>query len=257
MTVQSIIRAFDILKIIAVAHPQGIGVTQIARQVGLHKSTVSRLLATLESVGVVDRAPEGTDFVVGHDLLTLLAPSGFPDNLIALARPHLLALNAATSEDAGLAILEGELALYIDQVSSDPVVQVKDWTGYRFPLHVVSAGKALLAFQPPDFISRYLAKPLEIYTTRTLANPTDLQSALTATQQGGLDWSLGEFDETLNAVAAPILAPNGFALAAITVYGPAFRFPPTHRQEEISQLLLEKCRLLAKQVKKLAPNHTQ
>lgn len=255
MTVQSVVRAFDILKIIAAVHPQGIGVTEIAQQSNLHKSTVSRLLATLESVGAVERVPDNTDFVIGNNLLTLLAPSTFPDNLMALARPHLLALNRATGEDVGLAIPDGDMALYIGQVSSDHAVQVKDWTGHRFPLHIVSAGKAMLAYQPPDVLSRYLGRPLEAYTPNTLTQPAKLLTALNAIKERGLDWSFGEFDEELNAVAAPILAQNGSALAAITIYGPAFRFPPAGQQEEISRLVLEKCRLLSNQAQQLWPNH--
>jgi len=252
MTVQSVVRAFDIIKIIA-AHHRGIGVTEIAQQSGLHKSTVSRLVTTLEAVGAVDRGPEHTNFVIGDDLLAMLAPPVFPDNLIVLARPYLLELNAIIGEDVGLAILNDDSALYIDQVSSDHAVQVKDWTGHCFPLHVVSAGKAILAHQTADLLNRYLTQPLEKYTPNTVTNPGQLQAVLSTVKKHGIDWSFGEFDEDLNAVAAPILAHNGSPLAAITIYGPAFRFPPAGRQGEIGQLVMEKCRLLSKQAQKLWP----
>ncbi len=252
MTVQSVVRAFDILKRVA-ARPAGAGVSTIARETDLHKSTVSRLLATLESVEAVERVSTTTDFRISPALLTHLTPATFRENLIEIARPHLLWLHAAVGEDVGLAMPEGHLVAYIDQVSSDRAVQVKDWTGERFPLHTVSAGKVMLAFQTRDFVEGYLSRPLVAYTTRTLATPDALREALAIAREQQIDWSFGEFDDALNAAAAPVFDRSGRVVAAVNIYGPEFRFPGAADQAKISAQLREAAARLTERLAEQLP----
>ena len=237
MTVQSVERAFAILKTVA-QHPDGIGVTEVAARTDLHKSTVSRLLSTLEGVTAVART-DRSGYQLHPDFLALLGGSTFPQNLIALARPFMLELHAAVDEDVGLAIPDGDQVLYVDQVSGDQAVQVRDWTGERFPLHATSTGKLLLAYQSDEFVARYLARPLIAYTSKTLSNPEAIRAALAEIRARGCDWSFGEFAEGLNATAAPVFDKEDNVIAALNIYGPSFRFPPEGQQEAITELILQ------------------
>ncbi|HEX9923524.1 MAG TPA: helix-turn-helix domain-containing protein, partial [Anaerolineae bacterium] len=130
--VQSIKRAFAILQAVA-EHPDGIGVTALADEVGLHKSTVSRLLSTLEGLEAVKRRPQAEGFAIGDGILALISQMPYPRQLMALVRPYLLELAEATGESVGLSVPDGDDVHYIDQVQSEHHVQVRDWTGQRFP----------------------------------------------------------------------------------------------------------------------------
>jgi DNA-binding IclR family transcriptional regulator len=249
MTVQSVERAIAILKTVA-QNPEGIGLTDIATRTDLHKSTVSRLLSTLEGVTAVTRSRH-IGYQLHPDFLSLLAGSAFPQNLIALARPLMLALHTAVHEDVGLAVPNGDHVLYVDQVSGDQAVQVRDWTGERFPLHTTSTGKLLLAYQSEDFVTNYLARPLTTYTDKTLTTPPDIRAALTEIRARGCDWSFGEFAEGLNATAAPIFDKENNVIAALNIYGPSFRFPPQGQQAAITELMLQTSQKLTKKVQEL------
>jgi DNA-binding IclR family transcriptional regulator len=237
LTIQSVERAFAILRTVA-QYPQGIGVTELAARTDLHKSTVSRMLSTLEGVTAVTPSDNG-GYQLHPDFFSLLGVSPFPQNLIALARPFMLELHTAVHEDVGLAIPDGDQVLYVDQVSGDQAVQVRDWTGERFPLHTTSTGKLLLAFQSEAFVAEYLARPLIAYTPQTLTEPNDIRPALDEIRSRGCDWSSGEFAEGLNATAAPIFDKENNVIAALNIYGPSFRFPPEGQQEAIMELLLQ------------------
>ena len=127
----------------------------------------------------------------------------------------------------------------MDQVSGDQAVQVRDWTGERFPLHTTSTGKLLLAYQSEDFVAAYLARPLIAYTNNSLTTPEAIRASLADIQAQGCDWSYGEFDVGLNATAAPIFDKENKVIAALNIYGPSYRFPPEEQQGVITELLLE------------------
>ena len=237
MAVQAVVRAFDIFKLIA-RHPHGIGVTEIARRTALHKSTVSRLISTLEGVEAVERRPDGGQYQVSTEFLSLFTLTNYPHTLLALARPYMLELSAATNEDVGLAIPDGEYAFFIDQVQSDQAVQVRNWTGSRLPLHMISAGKVFLAHQAKTTRLHYLSRPLQAYTPRTITDPDHLEQELTMVRTQGYAWIIEEFVEGLNAVAAPIFDAQGQVVAAICIYGPSFRFPPSEQRPRIDDLIV-------------------
>jgi len=250
MIVQAVVRAFDILKLIA-RHPQGIGVTDIARQTNLHKSTVSRLISTLESVAAVERVPQGVEYQIKPDFLTFFIQAGTPQSLLALARPYMLELSAATGEDVGLAVPDGDQALFIDQIQHNHAVQVRDWTGSRLALHLTAAGKVLLAHASETVRQAYLAQPLVANTAHTHTDPHHLAEALSQVQQQGYAWIFEEFVVGLNAVAVPIFNQQGTVVAAISIYGPSFRFPPPELQSHINHLIINTGQKLTQQVQEV------
>ena len=250
LTVEAVVRAFDILNTISV-HPNGIGITEIARQTNLHKSTVARLLATLEQIQVVERLPNSSKVQVCAAFTANLIQASNPQTLISLARPYLVELSRLTAEDAGLAVPDGDQAYYVAQVSSDQVVQVRDWTGSRFPLHTVSAGKLFLAHRSEAEQTLYLAQPLATYTKNTITNPDELRHSLSEIRRSGVSWIFDEFAEGLSAVAAPIFGRAGEVVAALSIYGPSYRFPDPKKQEMITQHLQEKSQHLTQRLQEI------
>ena len=179
MNVQSIERALAILRYVAGTEA---GVSQIAGAVGLPKSTVSRLLATLHDNGAVSLS--AGRFSIGPLIGQLAAGTGRHGELVAIARPYLVGLVDAFGEDAGVSVLDGGDVLYLDQLSSDAAVQLRDWTGERVPPHCVSSGLVLLAHASPDARQRALEGPLPRLTARTMVAPTRLRRRLVAVARG-------------------------------------------------------------------------
>jgi DNA-binding IclR family transcriptional regulator len=146
-------------------------------------------------------------------------------SLAALARPSLEALAGSAGEAAGLSIRDGDQVHYIDQVGSPNPVSVRDWTGSRIPLHAVSSGQVLLAFSPATFVQRYLGRPMERFTERTLVTADALIERMRAIRRDGYTWALEEFDEGISSVAAPVADASGEVVAAVHLHGPSYRFP--------------------------------
>ena len=234
-SVQSIRRAFDVLGTLG---DGPLGVTEVAERAGLPKSTAARLLATLVGEGAVEQVPGDTSYRLGPRLITLSAGFSLARSLAAIARPMLIDLAEASGEAAGLGMPDGELVHYIDQVDTVHPVLVRDWTGARAPLHAVSSGQVLLAFRTPAAIERYLERPMERFTERTLADPDAVRDRLREIRRRGFTWAIEEFDDGISSIAAPIADASGEVIAAVHVHGPSYRFPTAGSEADLAQVLL-------------------
>ena len=232
-TVQSIERAFNVLRALA-AGPAG--VTDIADRVSLPKSTVSRLLATLEELGAVEQVSAGGDYRVGWTMIELAAAARPGRSLISLVRPHLAELSRLTGEAAGISIPDGEDMLYLDQLTPDSELQVRDWTGYRIPMHAVPSGHVVLAADS-DSAERIAAGQLRAFTSHTITDGASLLQRLQLVRREGYAWALEEFAPDLNSVAAPLRTTDGRVVAALHVYGPASRCPGERSAESVGELV--------------------
>ena len=113
------------------------------------------------------------------------------------------------SETCGISVLDGNEVVYLDHVENTNEVTLRDWTGARLPLHVVSSGLVLLAAEPASAIAAYLAEPLARLTDRTVTQPAKITRRLAAIRRDGYVWTPGEFDEGITSVAAPVVDANG------------------------------------------------
>jgi DNA-binding IclR family transcriptional regulator len=233
-TVQSVERAFEILDAVA-AHPSG--VTALAERLALPKSTVARLLGTLEELRAVERV-DGPRWRIGPGVSDLAAVATPERSVAALARPHLAGLVRDLGEAAGLALPDGHTIHYVDQVESDNPVQVRDWTGTRAPLHATPSGLVLLAEWPQEAVDEYLARDLERLTAHTVVDPDRVRRRLEQIRGHGVAWGAEEFVEGISSVAAPVHDAGGRAVAAIHVHGPSYRFPPAERRDAIAGLVV-------------------
>lgn len=235
-TVESVARAIRIVEALAQSPA---GLSETARRVDLPKSTVARLLMTLEELEAVERDEDGRLYRLGPVVKRLSSAAGGPAQLTAFARPYLDELTATTGEAAGIAIPDGFRVHYVDQTEARHPVQVRDWTGELIPMHVVPSGLAIMAHWPEEQTARYLSRNLETMTPNTVTDPAAIRRRLAETRDAGYVWVYEEFVEGINSVASPVLERNGLITAALHVHGPAYRFPGDGEADRIGEAVAE------------------
>jgi len=228
--VQSVGRAMSILEMLA-DRPGELGVTQLGRELGVTKATASRLVSTLAGHGLVEQNPATDKYRLGFGLVRLAGAAGAGLDLVRQARPVLQDLAERTEETVKLAVLDGDLAVNIDQIAAPRLVVNVDWVGKRTPLHCTSNGEVLLGGLPDDERDRLLREPLERLTRATIVDADLLRAQLLEASVRGYATTLEELEVGLNAVAAPVHGADGDVLAAVSVAGPAYRVTPARMPE--------------------------
>lgn len=216
--VQSVDRAVRVL--LSFEHEgQGRTLTELAELLGVHKSTASRLAATLRRRGLLEWTPDGEAFRLGSELgrIGILALGG--RDLISLARGPMTSLGAASGETVTLAVLHGVELTTVAQIDSEHVVRPASWIGRRTPIHATSDGKVWLAFGkatlPPG--------PLRQLTDSTHTQRRALERELEQVRRQGWAQAVAEFEDGLHGVAAPVIDVLGRCRAALCVSGPSYR----------------------------------
>jgi DNA-binding IclR family transcriptional regulator len=240
-SVQSVDRAFAVLRQVASAPG---GISDVARAVDMPVSTVARLLGTLESLGAVVRLGDSGTYGIGAGIRALADSIEASATLVTRARPVLTELVGRTGETSGVSVIEHGEVVYLDHVESAHEVTLRDWTGTRLPLHVVSSGLVLLAAQPAPAVAEYLARPPARFTDRTVTQPARIRRRLANIRRQGYVWTIGEFDEGITSVAAPVVDARGATIAAIHCHGPGYRFPGDVDTDTITALVVDAARKL-------------
>jgi DNA-binding IclR family transcriptional regulator len=235
--VRSVDRAAALLLALGDSHGEA-GVTELARRLGLHKSTASRLLATLEKRGLVEQDEESGKYRLGLVVIRLANRAERTLDLRSIAMPELERLARATRETTGIGVLDGDQLLTVAQADGPNLVAVGDWTGRWVPLHSVASGKVLLASLPEREILRLVRRGLDTFTDRTITQLEPLLEELARVRRRGYATAFGEYDAALNAIAAPVHDARGQVIAAVDVWGPSFRVTP-RRIPEIAQQVRE------------------
>ena len=221
--VQSLTRAVGILKVVAAAG-QGATLTEISRATGLPSSTVHRLLATLQQERFVQFRTEGSRWQVGRDAFTVGSAFLAARDFAKAARPFLRRLTDITGETANLAILNNDVAIYLEQVESPLSVSAICKPGGRVVLHCTSLGKSMLAAMPPTEVSRILqAKGMTRFTRNTVDTPARMAINLSEAQAAGYAVDDEEHSVGLRCVAAAVFDQRREPIGAISVSGPAVR----------------------------------
>lgn len=232
--VQSVDRALYVLELLA--RRGEAGVTELASDIGVHKSTVSRLLAALEDRELVEQAFERGKYRLGFGILRLAnAVSGRLD-VTRQGREICERLALEVGETVNIAVLRSEYAVNVDQARGPAAVSTHNWVGELTPLHATSSGKVLLAFMSADARRNLLAEAgLRRFTEHTITSVERLEAQLQDVSRTGYVVSLEELEPGLNAVAAPIRDHLGGVIAALSVSGPAYRLTE-ERVREIAPL---------------------
>ena len=227
--VQSLDRALEILRLLG-SEPE-MRVTDLARRLEVHKSTVFRLLSTLQEHGLVDQNPTTEKYRLGYGLVRLAGAVVAELDLARASRSVLEQLAFRTGETVNLAILQGDQVVNIDQIAAPNLVVNVNWVGKQTPLHATSNGKVLLAHLAEEERRRLLSRPLPRLTPRTITDPRILEKQLRRVLTDGYAFTLEELELGLNAVAAPVHAADGRVQAAVSVAGPSYRVTPQRLTE--------------------------
>jgi DNA-binding IclR family transcriptional regulator len=236
--VGSVVRALAVLDALA-ANPQGLGVNELARRIGVNASTASRLLATLEGGRLVEREPGGP-YRLGLRLLALADGVLARLDVREIARPRLRALAADTGETATLSVPAATEAVTVDFVPGDQSVVSLARVGRPSVAHATAVGKVVLAhgdLSPPS--------PLTRYTRRTIVDPGALAAEVESVRERGWADAVGEREADLNALAAPVLDHAGELAAVLGLQGPAARLTAERRRAVLPRLLEEAAGLQA------------
>ncbi|MGH7729562.1 MAG: IclR family transcriptional regulator [Vulcanimicrobiaceae bacterium] len=220
--VQSLDRTLDVLE--ALASQRGAtGISVLAQLVGLHVSTVHRLLATLVDRGYVRQDPESSRYHLGARIFTLATAADLHLDVRLVARPYLERLMRVSGESANLGALADGEVVYLDQVAGLHLVKLFAQPGTRVPLYCTGMGKAMLAFGPPETVARVTTGKLERKTPRTLVAPAALASELDLVRRRGFAIDDEEMEEGVRCLALPIFGRDGSCIAAVSVSGPVTR----------------------------------
>lgn len=219
-TVQSVDRAVTILEILARSGESG--VTEIADEVGVHKSTAFRLVAALEQRGLVEQTGDRGKYRLGIGVLRLAGATTARLDVVQEARPICRRLAAESGETVNIAVLSERSALYVDQIAGSSALQSHNWVGQRIPLHATSNGKVLLSGLTREELDRAVPS-MPAYTERTITTKKALRHELEQVRADGYALAGDELEIGLTAVAAPVRNAHGDVIASMSVSGPTFR----------------------------------
>ncbi len=220
-SVQSVHRAISILQVLAIHGAAS--VTEIATELGVHKSTVFRLLATLEARGLVEQNSERGRYRLGYGVVRLAAGATKMDDLSLLGRPVCRQLAEEIRETVNIVVHDGRAVISIAQVLGAPAITTVNWVGQRTPMHATSAGKVFMAYMEPEQLDALLGEGLESYTPHTIVEPAMLKQHLALVRERGYAATMDEQEIGLAAVGAPVRTLDGHVIAAVTATGPTFR----------------------------------
>ncbi|MET8978106.1 IclR family transcriptional regulator [Streptomyces sp. NPDC004539] len=221
--VQSVDRAISVMEILAQRGEAG--VSEVAAEIEVHKSTAFRLLGALEARGLVEQSGERGKYRLGFGIVRLAGAVTGRIDITQQARPICERLAEEIGETVNIAVLQEHYAINLYQVRGPGAVAVHNWVGQLTPLHATSSGKVLLASLPATERAALLTEAgLRKLTPRTITAKTKLEKNLVESLERGYAYTLEELEVGLHAMAAPIHGRDGDVIAAISASGPAYRF---------------------------------
>jgi len=233
-SIQSIFRAISVLRSFTVNKPI-LGVTELSRMTGLHKTTVSRILMTLGEERIVEKDNVSGKYRLGVELISIAAPVMV--NLREIAKPLMQKLSETTQEVVDLAVLDGEQTVNIEQAISNWQIRISSWNITRNVLHASSTGKVLLAYRPPEEIERVIGRGLNKIASETITDPDLFRKELLKIRLQGFATAINEYEDGLFAVAAPIRDFSNTVIACVSTAAPLYRTPADKMQVIISSTI--------------------
>lgn len=214
-------KGLDVLE--ALAEVEEIGLTELARRLGVSGPTLFRILATLGARGYVQKSP-ASRYRLTLKAWEIGAKAVRRIRLRDVARPFMARLAAATGETVHLSVLQGDGIVIVDKLDSPHPVRVDTYVGLRAPAHCSATGKAILAFLPPaaraDILPRHLAR----HTAATIADRAAFDHELAEVRRLGWAKNREEWREGVCAAAVPVYDSSGAAVASLSVTVPTPRF---------------------------------
>jgi len=203
----------------------GLTLTELARLLGMHRTTLFRFLATLRARGYIDRDPDSDRYRLGLQVVALAG--GLLSRLDSrqIARDPLRELCARTQELVHLAVLDNDEVVTIERFEGKQPLGLQTGIGARRPAYCTASGKAILAHLPGDELDRILAGGLPAVTNRTITSVGALREELATTRARGFAIDDEERIEGVRCVAAAVLGFEERVQAAVSIAAPAMRVP--------------------------------
>ncbi|OVZ55130.1 transcriptional regulator [Pigmentiphaga sp. NML080357] len=200
-----------------------IGISTLAKRLGLAKSTVHRLASTLAAEGLLEQNTENGRYRLGLGLFALGALVRRRMDISTQALPYLHELREITGETVHLATLEQSNIIYLFNLESHQAIRMRSYVGARKPAFCTSEGRALLAFQGPEILARVLKDGLAARTPQTQTDPAELRKTLEQARREGYAVDDEESEVGMRGLAAPVRDHSGQVIAAIGIAGPVQR----------------------------------
>ncbi|MCT8990444.1 IclR family transcriptional regulator [Chelativorans sp. SCAU2101] len=244
-TIPVIDRMMDVLGELEHSNGTGLTIRELTSRLRLPRTTVYRILNTLQRHEIVRRDDAGT-YTLGRRLLTLAAQVASRASEIdvgAIAQPFLDKLATELGESVKLSVIDedGILVLATSQGRREYALTVAP--GQRMPIHAGAASKLLLAHLPPEAIDYWLSTPLTVYTNRTITDPKRLRSELARIRRQGWAQDKGENAPSIQAFAAPVYDRRGKVVAALSI--PFLAGTEPSRMEELRMAAIETARAIS------------
>lgn len=226
-------RAVRLLKHIVEGDPVE-NMSETAKAIKINRTTLLRLLHTLEMEGFIEHRQAGGGYQAGLVLLGLAAQTFFSQDLVQVALPILTRLAEQVGLSAHLGVLDGENVLYLLRRVPNVPLASNLRVGSRLPAHATAMGRILLAHLSDVEVAASVGRKLTRYSDRTSITLDALGKQLAEDRRAGMAWSHGDFDKDISAVATIVFDFSGSPVAAINVSGPVSVFADRTRRKEIS-----------------------
>ena len=224
-TLSSVKNGLRILRLFSVEAPE-LGITEISKQLGLHKTTVHRLLTVLEKEGFVEKNKKNRKYRLGLSILHLSGVVDLHTEIFKDALPVLHALMNESGEAVHLSVLEDNRVVYLYKIECPHPVRLLSYIGRSNPCTCTSSGKVMLAFRPKATVENILRRGLPKYGPNSVTDPKEFVSQLAAIRQKGYAVCIDELHEGATSIAAPIRDYSGEVVAAVSIVGPNQRITP-------------------------------
>ena len=245
-SVRAVDRALDILLCFTREEPTR-SLTQIAESIQMSKTTVHRLLATLENKRFITRDKVTGFYRLGFRFIEMASLVLQDVDLHRWAHPYLKSLSEECGETVDLSILDGSHVMYLDVIESPQRVKIAAAVGQRLPALFTASGKALLAFMQEDQVRNIIDRNLAENTNRQNVSVPDILNDLQLTAERGYAIAMQEYEEDINAIAAPIFDVDNQPIASIAIVGPSFRFTED-RLPALGESIRKMTRVIAEEV---------
>jgi len=225
-------RAFVLLRHVAAGN-RCRNISRTSKELGINRTTLIRLLVTLQAERVIEPLGEDGGYRLGTGLIALAAEALNDRSIVQIARPHLRRLVDALNLSAHLGVLEEREIVYLVRETPNSHLASTVREGTRLPAHATTIGRALLAELPPEArAALYSGQRLEAYTEKTRTTLAELEAQLADDKSRGIAWSVANFEPEIGSAAVVVRDHQGRAAGAINVTGHASVFAADSPQAE-------------------------
>ncbi|MFC0525180.1 IclR family transcriptional regulator [Pontibacillus salicampi] len=245
-SVQSVVRAIQILEAV-VEHMEPITIQELVEKTNLNRTTVWRLLVTLENLHYVERDPITKGYQIGYAPNRLFAKTDVHGPLVRRARPLLEKLRDETDETVHLSVPKHNGTLTVDQIDAPRSIRVINYVNRFLPSHCTSNGKVLLSRLSNEELHILLDRSLEKVTPYTITTAKELMQEIEWVRKHGYGLAIREWDESENGISAPILSEQQELIGFVSVLGPYFRLPK-EKMTQMAETIQQTAHSIAKEL---------